>query len=68
MKPIKIFYIDKFGREVAYICQEKEFKKFIYDFLEENIDKGYKLYYTYNNEVRDLDYYNVDNLLKRIKC
>ena len=66
MDTIKIFYTDKFGREIAYRCTDLEFKDFIYDFLEDHINTGLQLSIekldksTDTRYTKQIDYYNLN--------
>lgn len=64
MKDIEIiiWYEDQYGKRYELITSYKNFKKDAVIILEKYLDKCYKLYYTMNNETKELDYYNLDEI------
>lgn len=60
----KLYYYDKFGREISFICKtEKEFRTLRINLLEETLTKAIDVVYYLNMStgvVKQLDYYNYD--------
>lgn len=62
MDIVEIFYYDKYNRKISYTCTDKEFNKYIAEFLEEHQNLGIPIKYTYKSYTGEISYYELPRI------